>query len=88
MNEVDAFISALKDAGWVEQRPIVYRKGSWEIFFDTSSWMEIGTEETPRIFDVAVPDARLTKWTINLIEHLCATDDEVWRLKHLLTPGT
>ncbi|WP_193221939.1 hypothetical protein [Amylibacter sp. SFDW26] len=44
--------------------------------FDTSSCMEVGTINTPRVFDVLVPNNdRYDRWTLNLIEHLCKTDD-------------
>lgn len=70
------FLLALKNAGWREiQHAVCYRKGSWQIVFDTSSWMEIGTAKTARLFDVPVPEASLETWTVKLIEHLCETDD-------------
>ena len=70
--------NALKNAGWVELQELVsYRKGSWQLLFDTSSWIEVGTESTPRIFDVPVPEPRLEQWCVNLIEHLCTMDDRL-----------
>jgi hypothetical protein len=71
-----SFIDTLRNNGWEEvQESACYKKGSWKIVFDTSSWIEVGTINTPRIFDVAVPEPHLENWTINLIEHLCKTDD-------------
>lgn len=73
-----SFINALRDAGWVEvKESINYRKGSWQLTFDTSSWIEVGTERTPRIFDVPIPEPHLFQWSLNLIEHLCKTDDRL-----------
>lgn len=79
-----SFQEKLIQAGWNELIELIhYRKGKWEIFFDTSSWIEIGTDNTPRIFDVAFPEPKLEAWTINLIEHLCKTDDELVELKKM-----
>ena len=76
------FITALEKAGWVAlQESVRYRKGSWELTFDTSSWVEISTANNPRVFDVPVPEPHLEKWCINLIEHLCVTDDNMQKLK-------
>ena len=51
-------------------------KGEWRIVYDTSSWIEIGSIKTPRIFDVPIlRDGNYEEWTINLIEHLCRCDD-------------
>ena len=75
MNE---FITILRQSGWTEgPRPATYRKGSWQVVFDTSSWIEVGTDASPRILDVPVPEPRLHRWCLNLIEHLCATDDQL-----------
>jgi hypothetical protein len=69
---------ALKSAGWSEEQALTrYRKGSWECVFDTSHWIEVGTTDNRRIFDVPVPEPQLVQWTVNLIEHLCKTDDRV-----------
>ena len=71
-----SFAEALKENGWSEEKSQVsYTKGAWRLTFDTSSWIEIGTQNTPRIFDVPVPEKHMEEWTINLIEHLCKTDD-------------
>ena len=72
-----SFIEYLKKHGWSEnETPFTFSKGSWNLAFDTSSWIEVGTKNTPRVFDVAVPTIEIHyKWTSNLIEHLCKTDD-------------
>jgi len=72
-----AFAERLEQSGWIKEGPFGYRKGSWRIVIDTSSWMEVGTDRTQRIFDVPMPDADREQWTMNLIEHLCKTDDEL-----------
>ena len=74
-----SFKEVLISEGWVEIKPFVIRKGHWEICFDTSDWMELGTEQNPRIFDVPVPNDRKRniRWTINLISHLFETNDQL-----------
>jgi len=73
-----SFIGALKGDGWLEvQDAICYEKGNWVLTFDTSSWIEVGTKNNPRIFDVPVPEGNRERWTLNLIEHLCKTDDKL-----------
>ena len=76
-----SFEELLKKSGWSECAPFVYRKANWRVVFDTSSWLEVGTDQNPRIFDVPVPEAGREQWTLNLINHLCKTDDELQRLK-------
>lgn len=77
-----SFVSTLENAGWVaQQESVQYRKGNWVITFDTSNWIEVGTTANPRIFDVPVPEQRLEQWSVNLIEYLCKTDDQVQKLK-------
>jgi len=71
------FTEVLKSSGWSETKPNSYSKGSWVVTFDTSSWMEVGTIHTPRIFDVPTPEQSNETWTLNLIEHLCKTDDQL-----------
>jgi hypothetical protein len=79
-----SFQEKLIQSGWNELVELIhYRKGQWEVFFDTSSWIEVSTSNTPRVFDVAVPEPSLEAWTINLIEHLCKTDDELTSLRNL-----
>ena len=76
-----SFIAALTNAGWVELQPSVhYRKGTWEIVFDTSSWMEVGTANNARVFDVPVPEHGREQWCLDLIEHLCKSDDRICEL--------
>ena len=71
-----AFTQLLTESGWTNQNnSIVFTKGSWILTFDTSSWIEVGTTRNPRIFDVPVPDSDKEQWTLNLIVHLCETDD-------------
>ncbi len=73
-----SFIDALKNDGWEEiQESISYKKDDWLITFDTSSWIEVGTKYNPRVFDVPVPEETKVMWTLNLIEHLCITDDKL-----------
>jgi hypothetical protein len=82
MTDAEHFQRTLREAGWAEAQPgVAYAKGTWRAVFDTSSWVEVGTEANPRVFDVPVPEARLGAWCIKLIEHLCAADDEIRRLK-------
>ena len=73
-----SFPNFLKENGWVEETPNVkYSKGDWMVVFDTSSWMEVGTSKTPRVFDVPAPESNRAQWTLNLIVHLCQTDDRI-----------
>lgn len=68
----------LKGAGWSEVSQFnYYVKGNWQITFDTSTWMHVGTTRNERVFDVPVPEAALERWTINLIDHLLTTDDRI-----------
>ena len=76
-----SFIDYLKNDGWSECKPHTYRKANWIVCFDTSSWLEVGTEQTPRIFDIPLPQNGKEQWTLNLIAHLCKTDDELQKLK-------
>ncbi len=70
------FLKELERNGW---QAVVfdweYRKGNWALYRDTSNWWMIATTNTPRLFDVAEPDEYHTRWTVNLIEHLCSQDD-------------
>jgi hypothetical protein len=73
-----SFTETLKEDGWNEEISTVsFKKGTWVLTFDTSSWIEIGSQNNPRIFDVPVPDKDKENWTLNLIEHLCKTDDKL-----------
>jgi len=76
------FTEALIHSGWREVRAgIEYRKSSWIVFFDTSSWVEVGTEKNQRVFDVPVPEDQLSMWTVKLVEHLCKAEDELVSLR-------
>ena len=74
------FEDALTQAGWSKIQPLTYRKGSWECVFDTSSWIMVCTSDNQRIFDVPVPEPHLVQWTLNLIDHLCETNDRLTEL--------
>jgi len=68
----------LKEKGWQEvHHDTEYRKGSWFVIRDTSHWWMVGTEANSRIFDVPEPTEYTAPWTVNLIEHLCKTDDKI-----------
>jgi hypothetical protein len=82
---MDEFITILRQSGWTEGPPWTFRKGTWQLVFDTSSWIEVGTEANARVFDVPVPEPGLQGWCLKLIEHLCATDDQL-RLLGQATP--
>jgi len=71
----------LMDCGWSPAGSFCYRKGSWELVFDTSSWMELGTQDNPRVFDGPVPEGDWGRWTIRLIDHLAQAEDELHRLR-------
>ena len=73
-----SFINLIKEHGWTEvQKSIEYKKNHWILTFDTSAWIEVGTESNQRVFDVPVPEENKEQWTLNLIEHLCETDDKL-----------
>jgi hypothetical protein len=79
------FANDLTNRGWTDSRPLSdYAKGNWSIVFDTSSWMIVSTECNPRVFDVPVPGQNESRWTVNLIEHLCRMEDERARLRKAL----
>jgi hypothetical protein len=88
------FADDLKVRGWAECRQTAnYTKGGLGILFDTSSWIIVSTEGNPRVFDGPVPGEYESRWTVNLIEHLCRMEDERARLRKALeairdTPGT
>ena len=76
-----SFVDTLKNNQWVDSgNSIEFHKGPWKLVFDTRSWIEVSTANNPRVFDVAVPEERLGRWTLNLIEHLCVTDDRIAEL--------
>ncbi|WP_198147376.1 hypothetical protein [Gilvimarinus polysaccharolyticus] len=67
-----SFSDLLKENGWNENVPNVkYSKSDWNLTYDTSSWIEVGTTRTPRVFDIPVPEENREQWTLNLITHLC-----------------
>jgi hypothetical protein len=74
----------LKAKGWTEKGMGWYVKGDWAVEMDTSSWMIVSTKSNPRIFDVHVPSAYESGWTANLIDHLCAMEEERHRLRAVL----
>lgn len=80
----DTYIdAALRAKGWTGRTGLEYKKGAWEVVFDTSSWMMTFSAGT-RLFDVHVPSEYEARWTANLIEHLCATADENAHLRAAL----
>jgi hypothetical protein len=79
------FADDLKAKGWTEIAWMLeYAKGDWKIGFDTGHWMIVETKNNPRVFDVHVPDDYSSRWTVNLIEHLCRMEDERQRLRKAL----
>ena len=75
----------LTTTGWTEiNKDWEYRKNNWRILRDTSSWWMVGTDSNPRVFDIQEPNEDETKWTANLIEHLCKMEDERTRLRQSL----
>ena len=74
----NTFLTKLKENKWQEVHyDAEYRKGSWFIIRDTSNWWMVGTDNNSRAFDVPEPSDYTVPWTVNLIEHLCMTDDKV-----------
>jgi hypothetical protein len=79
------FADDLKAKGWTEIiRLQEYVKGDWNIGFDTGHWMIVETKNNPRVSDVPLPDDYTSRWTVNLIEHLCRMEDERNRLRKAL----
>jgi rubrerythrin len=75
----------LKENGWIEvKEDWEYRKKNWIVLRDTSSWWMVGTNSNPRVFDVHEPMEYESKWTTELIEHLCKMEDERTRLRKCL----
>jgi len=75
-----SFCDFLKENGWSEvKKDIHYIKEDWILVFDTSSWIEVGTTRNERIFDIPVPEKSKETWALNLINHLCETDDKLNR---------
>jgi len=77
------FEDVLRENGWIDENPgsWTFIKGNWIVVFDNGAWMEVGTRRSPRIFDVPVPAPNLARWTMNLIVHLCETDDRLYEGK-------
>ena len=76
------FVALLKNNGWLEiLEDWEYRKGSWVILRDTGNWWMLGTINTPRLFDIPELDTYYEVWIVNLIEHLCKSDDELNRFR-------
>jgi len=81
----DEFIDELKKAGWKDIfRAVEFQKGEWKILFDTSSRMIVENKSNPRVFDVHVPNKYESRWTVDLVEHLCRMEDERCRLRTAL----
>jgi len=70
------FAQFLQDNGWYEKKPFEFIKNDWVIVFDTSSWMEVGTNKNPRLRDIPVPKNEEMQKTLDLIENLCKTYEE------------
>lgn len=80
----ERFELVLKRKGWRTISSGHLTKGDWRIIFNTGIWMVLQTASNPRTFDVAVPDAYQSEWTVNLIEHLARIEDERTRLRAAL----
>jgi hypothetical protein len=59
-------------------------KGDWAIEFDTGSWLTLSSRANPRVFDVPTPGEYESVWTVTLLEHLFAIDEERRRLRAAL----
>ena len=80
-----SLIYTLKENEWIEvKEDWEYRKGNWVVLRDTSSWWIICTKSNPRVFDIHEPSEYESKWTVNLIEHLCKMEDERSNLRRCL----
>jgi hypothetical protein len=79
-NQVPMLADELKANGWTETPTGCFAKGDWAVEPDTSSWMIVSTARNPRVFDVPIPGEYESRWAANLIEHLCAMEDERRRL--------
>jgi hypothetical protein len=78
------FTNLLKARGWTETEAGNFVKGDRTIEFDTGSWLMLSNKANPRVFDVPVPGEYESVWTVNLIEHLFAIDEEKRRLRGAL----
>ena len=76
----------LKSKGWTEvEADWHYKKDEWVILRDTSSWLMLGDNSNPRIFDIPEPEEINVSWTISLIEHLFKIENERRRLRKALS---
>ena len=77
----------LQQQGWSPFSPTgVSTKGEWKIAIDTSNWILISTSRNPCLRGIALPEADeiAMAQAVSLIEHLCAIDDERFRLRDAL----
>lgn len=74
----------LKAKGWTVLGDGWYIKGDWKVEMDTSTWLQVSTKHNPRAFDLRVLGVHESRWTANLIEHLCEMEDERHRLRAAL----
>ena len=86
MSTKDSLTDVFKQKGWIGDWSGFGggRKGDWEAYLDTSSWMIVSHAKNPRVWDVPMPSESLEGWTVNLIEHLCRMEDERFRLRNTL----
>ena len=84
------FHDALVRHGWtMASNQWDYRKGNWNALYDSGCWWIVATKGNPRLPDVEVTgeadtDEAVATWTVLLIEHLCALEDERQRLRRTL----
>jgi hypothetical protein len=81
------FQDALARLGWTRiSHDWEYAKGDWQALFDSGSWWIVATKDNPRLPDVEVTGETDTDatWTVRLIEHLCALEDERQQLRRTL----
>lgn len=79
---LDEFRSHMSDCGWLpDDSGWNWSKGSWEVAFDTSSWLELFLDGRA-CCPVPVPAKRnLDAWTVKHIEY-------VFKLEQRSPPGT
>lgn len=81
------FHDALVRHGWTQiSQDWEYAKGDWKVLFDSGAWWIVATKDNPRVPDVEVNDSdeAVATWTVRLIEHLCALEDERRQLRRTL----
>ncbi|QDU11862.1 hypothetical protein V202x_52870 [Gimesia aquarii] len=72
------FTKYLTANGWTETtKSVHYTKIHWQIIFDTSSWIEVGTKNNTRIFDMPVPKSNDYESVLSHIEQVCEADDQL-----------